>query len=108
MCQGCTTHIANGNRIELKAGELLFLGQGATQEILPAGRDDIAVNFIILPQFFGKVLEMLDTDKTPLRNFLVDSLGTNCGNTGYLYFQVADVLPIQNLVENLIWTLLLG
>lgn len=108
MCQGSTTHIANGSRITLKAGELLFLGQGATQEILPAGKDDIAVNFIILPQFFEKVLEMLDTDKTPLRSFLANSLGTVHGNTGYLYFQVADVLPIQNLVENLIWTLLLG
>ena len=108
MCQGSTTHIANGNRIELKTGELLFLGQGATQEILPAGREDIAVNFIILPPFFDKVLQMLDTDKTPLRSFIVDSLGTGRGNTGYLHFQVADVLPIQNLVENLIWTLLLG
>ena len=30
------------------------------------------------------------------------------GNANCLYFQVADVLPIQNLVENLIWTLLRG
>lgn len=108
MCQGSTVHIANGNRIELQCGELLFLGQGATQEILPAGKEDIAVNFIILPQFFDKVLEMMETDRTPLRSFIVDSLGAADGSTGYLYFQVADVLPIQNLVENLIWMLLLG
>ena len=108
MCRGTTTQIANGKQIVLAEGELLFFGQGARQEILPAGENDIAVNFIILPQFFDKVLEMLDEDKTPLRKFIMDSLGNSSGNTNCLYFQVADILPIQNLIENLIWTLLLG
>jgi AraC family transcriptional regulator, L-rhamnose operon regulatory protein RhaS len=104
MCQGSTTHIANGTSVTLQQGELLFFGQGAIQEILPAGKDDLAVNFIILPQFFDKVLEMLDTDKAPLRTFLTESLGSE--NTGWLHFRVADILPVQNLVENLIYTLL--
>lgn len=38
MCSGQTTHIVNGDRIELKTGEMLFLNQNATQEIYPAGR----------------------------------------------------------------------
>lgn len=108
MCRGSTTQIANGNQIVLHEGEILFFGQGSRQEILPAGENDIAVNFIILPQFFDKILEMLDEDKTPLRNFIVDSLGNSTGNTNCLYFQVADVLPVQNLIENLIWTLIKG
>ncbi len=106
MCSGSTAQIANGKRIQLRQGELLFFGQGARQEILPAGEDDIAVNFIILPQFFDRTLEMLDETETPLRKFIVDCLGNN--NAGFLYFQVADVLPIQNLIENLIWTLTKG
>ena len=31
-----------------------------------------------------------------------------CGksdNTSYLYFHVAEILPIQNLVENMVWTI---
>lgn len=104
MCQGTTTHIANGKTIVLQPGELLFFGQGARQEILPAGENDIAVNFIILPQFFDKALEMLDEEEAPLRKFIVDSLRGE--NKSCLYFQVADVLPIQNLMENLIWSLL--
>lgn len=108
MCRGVTTHIANGKTIVLREGELLFFGQGARQEILPAGENDIAVNFIILPQFFDKVLEMMDEDKSPLRKFIVDSLGSSDDNRNCLYFQVADILPIQNLVENLIWTLIQG
>ena len=52
MCQGQTTHIIDGNQVVLEEGELLFLNQNAVQEILPAGREDIAVNLIILPEFF--------------------------------------------------------
>ena len=108
MCQGSTTHIANGTRIDLQEGELLMFGQGARQEILPAGENDLAVNFIILPSFFDKTLEMLGDEETPLRHFLVSCLGGAEGNPGYLYFKVADTLPIQNLVENLLWTLITG
>ena len=52
MCQGTTTHILNGSRVVLEEGDLLFLNQNVEQEILPAGEQDIAVNFIVLPEFF--------------------------------------------------------
>lgn len=105
MCQGSTTHIVNHTRVELKAGELLLLGQKALQEILPAGLEDVAVNFIVRPEFFGDTLSYLGDDETPLRRFVLDCL---CGEraTGYLHFRVSDVLPVQNLVENLLWTLI--
>lgn len=103
MCSGTTTHIVNGKTIDLHQGELLFIGQGVKQEILPAGENDIAVNFIILPQFFDKALEMLEREETPLRKFIVDSLRGNNANS--LYFQVADIPTIHNLIENLILTL---
>lgn len=105
MCSGSTTHIINGRSLVLCEGELLFLGQNASQEILPAGEGDIAVNFLIRPSFFGKTLEMLGTEETPIKNFLIKSLFGE-ENQGYLYFKVSDVPPVQNLVENLIWTLL--
>ena len=105
MCSGKTTHIINEREILLKEGELLFLGQNAKQEILPAEKDDIAINFIIQPAFFDKTLEMLGAEETPLKNFLINSLFDN-HYQGYLHFQVANVLPIQNLIENLIWTLI--
>lgn len=105
MCSGSTTHIIGGKPIELREGELLLLGQGARQEILPAGESDIAINFIIKPSFFDKTLEMLGAEDTPIKNFLVASL-LGCENSGYLYFKVAGILPVQNLIENLIWTLM--
>ena len=104
MCRGTTTHVINGKELILGEGELLFLGQNARQEILPAGEEDIAVNLIIQPQFFDKTLERLGAEETPIKNFLISSLFGE-ENQGYLHFKVADVLPVQNLIENLIWTL---
>ena len=108
MCAGETTHIINGQKVVLKEGELLFLSQNARQEIYPAGENDIAVNFITLPQFFDNTIAMLDGEETPLKKFIVDCLRNQSSDTPYLLFEVSDVLPIQNLVENLIWTLFHG
>ena len=106
MCKGSTTHIIDGNEVVLEEGDLLFLNQNAMQEILPAGKDDIAINFIILPQFFDMAFEMIGVDDNLLSDFLVGSLCEDSKRTSYLYFHVADVLPIQNLIENMIWSLL--
>ena len=70
MCQGSTVHTINGDRIELKTGELLILNQNAVQEIEPAGRDDIAVNFLILPEFFDQTLRMIGAEENQLKDFI--------------------------------------
>jgi len=106
MCSGETTHIVNGKQIRLEQGDLLFLNQSATHEVCQAGQQDVAVNFIVLPEFFSAPLSMIGEEETPLRKFLVDCLcGQNSG-TGYLYFDVSEVKPIQNLLENLLWILI--
>jgi AraC-like DNA-binding protein len=106
MCQGSTHHVINGNDVILNEGELLFISQSAKQEIFPAKESDVAVNFIILPEFFDYGLTMMETENNQLRSFVIDCLTGGKADTGYLHFKVADVLPVQNLVENLIWTIL--
>lgn len=106
MYSGETTHIVNGKKIRLEQGDLLFLNQSATHEVCRAGEGDIAVNLIVLPEFFSAPLSMIGEEQTPLRKFLVDCLcGCNSG-AGYLYFDVSEVKPIQNLLENLLWILI--
>ncbi len=106
MCSGTTTHIINGEKVVLTAGDLLFLTQGAVQEIEAAEMDDIAVNFIVMPKFFDTTLRAIGKEETPLKTFLVDCLNSQQSSTAYLYFHAADLLPVQNLVENLIYTLI--
>ena len=103
MCSGETTHIINGIAVHLKTGELLFLNQHSTQEILPCGKNDIAINFMIHPKFFDIVFAMMP-EENYLKDFLVGTMIKD--KTGYIHFKVSDIVPIQNLVENLIWSLL--
>ena len=105
MCRGETTHLVNGTKIVLKQGELLMLGQHARQEIEPAEEEDIAVNFSVRPAFLQGILSFLGNEETPLRRFVLSCLSGNT-ETGYLYFRVAEVLPVQNLIENLLWTMI--
>ncbi len=107
MVSGTTRHIVNGNEVILRQGELLLMNQHATQEIYAAGENDIAVNFMILPEFFDTTLLMLKGSNSMIRDFLVDCLRSTSGHVDYLHFEVALVLPVQNLIENLIYELLM-
>ena len=102
MYDGSTTHLVDGKTITLKKGELLFLGQSARHGILRAGENDIAINFIVLPDFFGETLTAFGDEETPLKQFIIDCL---CGNkAGYscLHYKVSGITEIKNLIENLI------
>lgn len=105
MCSGHSTHIINGtDTLELQEGDLLFLNQHATQEILPASENDIAVNFIILPEFFHRTISMIEQENI-LRDFLLYTLTPDSSLYTYLHFSARDILPVQNLLENMIWTI---
>ena len=95
MCQGSTHHVINGKNVILKEGELLLIGQSATQEIYTAKETDVAVNFIILPEFFAYGLTMIEKERNQLHSFVTDCLTGGKKNSGYLHFKVSDVLPIQ-------------
>ena len=106
MCKGSTTHIINENeKIVLSEGDLLFLNQHAIHEILPAAFTDLAVNFIILPEFFDRSLAMIEQDNV-LRHFLISALTGEMSGMDYLYFKAKDILPVENLIENMLWTLI--
>ncbi len=106
MCSGQTTHIINDSyEVILKQGDLLFLNQNSFHEILPAGKEDIAINFIVLPEFFDVAFRMMEEENV-LRDFLIGSLRQNTSEANYMYFKIADVLPVQNLIENMVWSLL--
>lgn len=101
MCKGVSSHIVDGKEINLSEGELLFLGQGTSHSIKKADENDIAVNFIILPQFFVDTLAAFGEEDTPLKNFLINCLCGNATNR-YLYYKVSDIIEVQNLIENLV------
>lgn len=104
MCSGQTVHTVNGRApLTLRAGELLFLGRQAGHAVKRAEKDDVGVNFIVLPQFFDYALELIGTDNV-VGKFLVGGLRQSGGELDCLHFRVAEVPTVQNLVENLVWS----
>ena len=103
MCCGQTTHIINGEReILLCKGDLLFLNQHCYHQIKPAGENDIAINFVVMPEFFDVAFDMMHQENA-ISDFIISSLKTEEKNPLYLHFKVADIPAVENLVENLVW-----
>jgi len=108
MCKGSTTHIIDHvSTIKLEQGELLLLGPRISHRILPAGEEDVAVNIMVRPEFFNRTMGWMQTENV-LRSFLIDVLRQKGDHSQVLHFRVADVPPVQNLVENLLWNTLSG
>ena len=108
MCTGQITHIIDGYRkVVMEAGDLLFLNQNVSHEILPAGAEDIAVNFIILPEFFLRPISMVERENI-LYDFLTETLSGRNLTSRYLHIPVKGIVPVENLLESMIWTLTEG
>lgn len=107
VCEGHLTNIIDGKQVVVRKGELLFLNQFTTHEILTAGEDDIAINFMVLPEFFDVAYSMAGSNNI-LADFLVNVLRQDEERGEYLHFKVSEVLQIQNLLENIIYSLVTG
>lgn len=105
MCQGSTRHRINGQiSLTLEAGDLLLFSPGCSHSIEAAGEQDLAVNFMVQPAFFHTAFELMEGENV-LSDFILDSLTGKNARTQYLHFRAAHLLPVQNLLENLIWSL---
>lgn len=99
---GSTRHLIDGReRLELKAGSLLFLGRGVRHEIESAGEGDIAVNFILVPAFFDTAAISIGGSNA-LAVFLKNNLGLAASAGAYLVFELSGNIPMENLLENLV------
>ncbi|GKU81894.1 AraC family transcriptional regulator [Niallia sp. NCCP-28] len=92
--------VGNENII-LKKGELLFLNQHIEHEIKACGKQDIIINFIIQPHFFDYIFHYLNGENI-ITDFLMNSLYNHTQNGHYLYFSVADVQEIQEMVKKIL------
>ncbi len=103
--QGKTEHtMGDGTSLRLQAGELLIFGSQTSHAIARAEKEDIAVNFIVKPEFFDVALEMVGKNNF-LGRFLIDVLQQQT-SVPYLHFRVAGITPIQLILESLVVSLL--
>ncbi|MCD8122527.1 MAG: AraC family transcriptional regulator [Clostridiales bacterium] len=105
VLSGSITHRVEGKKLVVGSGELLFMNQHTEHEILPCGADDLAINLIIMPAFFEQVREMVGKENI-LAEFMVNVLQREESVAQYLYFPVSKDLCIQNLAENIVYSIL--
>jgi len=90
-----------GRQITLKQGELLLLNQHIEHEIKACAKEDIVINFIIRPAFFDFIFSFLSSENI-VSDFLISSIYNNTQNGQFLYFKVADVPAIQEMIGKII------
>ena len=94
-------HIVSGSSLTLEPGQLLLLGRGSTHSIDRCGREDLAINFILIPQFFDNAAIRLAQDSA-LSAFLTGNLQKSPVLSDYLLFDISGVTQAENLLENLV------
>lgn len=104
VISGSITHIIEGKRITIHMGEMLFMNQYVRHETIECGENDLAVNFIIKPAFFEQVKQMVG-DGNILADFMMNILQQEGSIAQYLYFPVTNDRCIQNLMENIIYSI---
>lgn len=103
MCRGKTTHIINGKQpIELREGNILFINQHAYHSVEKTEFNDLALNLFMMPEILENAANSVDKS-SPIYNFLWSCLQDKSCRSPVLLFNVNDVIPVQNLMENILW-----
>lgn len=105
LCQGSITHYIDGKEVTLNKGDMLFLNQHVRHRVKRAEYEDIGINFIALPEFFDIPLQMLRKNNL-LAEFLVSTLRQDNAVSHYLVFQLDEDKAVENLMENMIASIL--
>lgn len=105
VCAGTLVHRIEGKELVMRQGDLLLLNQHAKHSVKRAEYGDIGINFIALPEFFDIPFHMMKKQNV-IADFLVGTLRQNNPLPQYLLFQLKSDQRIENLMENMISSLL--
>ena len=95
----------DGKELTLYKGDLLMLNQYVEHAIHRAEFEDIGINFIALPEFFEIPLGMLQ-EKNVLAEFIAGAFRQKSPVPHYLIFRLKENPQIENLMENMIESML--
>ena len=105
VVQGSITHYIEGKELVLHKGDVLMLNQHVSHAIKRAEYEDIGINFIALPEFFEVPLTMLH-EKNVLADFVIGAMRQKNPVSHYLLFRLKEDLQVENLMENMIESML--
>lgn len=105
--QGAFTHKLGEESITLEEGDLLLMNQYVEHCVVESGEKNIGINIIAVPEFFEKPFQMLKKQNV-IMDFLVEMLRRNTKKPQYLIFHIKGQHALENLMENLIESIMDG
>lgn len=100
VCGGSITHKIGNENITLNSDELIILGKDTKHSILSAGKDDIGINIIIATELFEDAYNKMKKS-SQLSNKRIESL-LHAGELPFCVFSAKESLPVQNIIESMI------
>lgn len=100
VLSGEITHLLDGERLTLRAGDILFMNKHVAHSVERAEREDIGVNLILSDAFLSGLVERLSA--TVFSGFIEEN-ARPCGAAAYLCFHTEGAVQIGNLVENMLY-----
>lgn len=99
--QGKMKQTVNGKHITLQKGEILLLNQAAKHEVEAASENDIIINLIIKPDFFGRLISLFDSANI-ITEFVLSSINGHNRHGEHIHFKVGENEAVQDAVEAVI------
>ena len=100
VCEGSITHKIGGETVTLHSDDLLILGKDAKHSISSASENDIGINLIISTELFEDAYNKMRKN-SQLSNGKIEDL-LRGEDVSYCVFCAADCLPVQNIMESMI------
>ena len=102
VINGKITHLIDGKEIHMKAGDIIIMNKYIKHEVNVAYENDLAINFIFLPEFFDEVLKVSANCKNKaILDFLINILKDD-KRPQYMLFETEKNIAVQNLLEILL------
>lgn len=107
VCKGEFIHTIGGEKIAMKTGDFLLMDQNVTHCVSTTtqDQDNEGVIFLIRPEFFDIPSQMIQ-GKNVISDFMVNLLRKDNASPQYLLFRLNGQKNIENLIENLISSVL--
>lgn len=105
VISGTISHIIDSKRLDMYAGELLLINEGARHEVLPCSENDIGINFIIKPSFLQDILIHCSEDST-FSDFIIHNYINHSTSKDYYVFRdvSCDLKSMLALIINHYYT----
>ena len=100
VCDGSITHRIGGETVTLNADDLLILGKDAKHSVASATENDIGINLIISTELFEDAYNKMRKN-SQLTNSRIEGL-LRGEEASYCVFCAKDCLPVQNIMESMI------